>query len=153
MSYPQPPQQQQWAPGQYPQQPQQYGYPQQPPPPQGVPGWLKAVGVLVVLGVLIGGAVLAFPETRVRVECQGTGDGYTCAVAHDQGRATVNACWDVVATCRNGTRGVGHGCQTVQPSGRASRVIPVGDMVITPTGTVCDVLVGVTVEHLALTEQ
>lgn len=142
--------QQQWQGQQVPWQGQPNPYAQAPqaaPPPSGVPMWAK---LLLIAGGFIGlivVAVVAFPETKARVECQPAASSFNCTVEHVQGRSNAHVCWDVVMACRNGTRAVGHACQDVTPDARASKIIPEADV---QNLAQCDSATGITIEHLTV---
>jgi hypothetical protein len=102
-----------------------------------------------VLSIIIT-AALAAPETRARVQCNPTNDSFTCAVIHDQGRATVNVCWDVVMACSGGVRAVGHACQVVAPQQTTTRVIPESEV---QNLAQCHAATAITVENLTVTAQ
>ncbi len=93
---------------------------------------------------------LTAPETRAHVQCNPVGEAFACSVMHDQGRSTVNVCWDVVLACGNGVRAVGHACQVVAPQGTATRLVPASDIHDLDQ---CQTVVATTIENLTLTAQ
>lgn len=102
-----------------------------------------------VLSILIS-AALAGPETRARVLCNPTNDSFSCTVIHDQGRATVNVCWDVVMACNGGIRAIGHACQVVSPQQTTTRVIPESEV---QNLAQCQAATAITVENVTVTAQ
>lgn len=94
---------------------------------------MKAMGV-VALVVALSGCGL---ENRVEVQCLGAGVDYQCSVKHVQGGDPVNACWTVNVECGNGFATSGSACQRVEPSGQASRLIPISAF---PNAERCDVV-------------
>ena len=122
-------------------------------PPQGT--WWTAipwpVRALIGVGLVLGVFQLlknAAPENRVIVNCQGTGAAYSCSVEHQQGNDTVNACWDIVATCQGGVRSTAHACHEVSHAQSVTHLVPISDF---QNAAACQMLIGVTVENLVLT--
>ena len=132
--------------------PQGYG-PPPPAPPQGT--WWSAipwpVRALIGVGLVLGISLMwkaANPENRVIVNCHGTGVAIDCPVEHQQGNDTINACWDVVITCANGSRSTAHACQSVTPRQLITKSIPLTEV---QNAAACDTSVGMRLENLALT--
>jgi hypothetical protein len=81
------------------------------------------------------------------VECAAFINSIHCVVTHKSGPA-LNACWDVVMTCQNGTTLTAHGCQDVAPSGKAMKMIPESTI---PNLKQCDSLVSFKVDNVQIT--
>ncbi len=105
------------------------------------------VTLLLSIGISAG---LTAPETKVNVVCNPTNDSFSCTVTHDQGRVTVNVCWDVVLTCSGGVRAIGHGCQVSAPDSIVTHVIPESEV---QNLAQCTSATSTTLEHLVFTEQ
>ncbi len=109
------------------------------------------LGVFLFLGGIaqvVNSGMFSKPP-QAAVNCQTVpGVGIRCSVQHQQGRSSLNVCWDVVITCRNGTRAVGHACQVVNRGATATRVIPVSAVT---NAAACDLNVGMVLDNLVVT--
>lgn len=77
------------------------------------------------------------------VDCQPQpGLGYQCVVAHTGGSGPINLCWTLAIDCRNGTRAKADACQTVEPHGKASKLIALDQI---ENAAACDLASGVSV--------
>lgn len=127
-----------------------------PPSPAARPAtgswWKYALGGAVVLLVLI--VILAKAgkpvETRAYVSCVADPTGASCSVTHQQGTLAAEVCWDVKVGCGNGTSVVGHGCQSVQPQGKSSLLIPESQFKVSGAQR-CDRMTSVAVENVVVT--
>jgi hypothetical protein len=85
------------------------------------------------LATLVTGLTLAFcvfgcGQDKASVECKGAGAklgaGFSCAVAHTEGRANIHVCWDLNIACQNGANGKAHACGDVEPQAKSSTNVP-----------------------------
>lgn len=104
----------------------------------------RLVGIMRVL--LLSLLLLGCEQPKAYVECSPMGDGYQCALSH-QGGPKLEACWSVAVECSNGVRSSANACQTVEPQGRASRFIPVGQ---SPRADECDQAVAVNIRDMVV---
>jgi hypothetical protein len=110
-----------------------------------------------VLAVVFGIAVVAVgahrlyacatgaDRAKVQVACGPSTSGLECTVAHVEGGAEAEACWNVVLTCANGLRVASHACRTVQPKQSVKHYLGVGQF---PNMERCDRGVAYKVEDL-----
>ena len=103
-----------------------------------------------VVGLLVWFAlsqILAAAGAEVRVECTGVGLGFSCALSHESGAAKAEACWDIIVTCQNGTQAQAHACGSVEPRGKTSVFVPIGQM---QNADRCDVARTTTVTNMVI---
>lgn len=81
---------------------------------------LASAGVLLAL-CLACNASLGSP--RAQVNCEGAGDAYMCTVQHTSG-GTGQICWDIQATCSNGTVTSASSCIEIAPGQTISQRVP-----------------------------
>ena len=109
---------------------------------------------LAVFLVLAASVVACHKETRVYVECKSAGatldTGMSCTLDHQQGDVPAHACWDMIVTCQNGTKGTVHGCGDVRPQAKSNVVLPFSAF----GGSLdkCDGVAGANVTGLIITE-
>ncbi len=61
-----------------------------------------------------------------RVSCDGVGDAYECSVEHTGG-GSGQICWDILATCANGTASSARSCVEITPGQTVPQRVPVSD--------------------------
>lgn len=109
----------------------------------------RAVLVLVVLGALL--ACKSKP-VKALVQCREHTGGFACSIKAQGGAGhDYQVCFDIVATCANGSKLTGSSCQDVSGDGMASVVVPNNKF----TGGSCQVnaVTGVAVNNVKVTRK
>ena len=87
---------------------------------------MKKTGI--VQGVLALALVLAVGCTKpakADVNCTGAAAGMSCVITETEGDAKLKVCWDIKATCKNGTIVTGKGnCGEVSGGGKVTVEVP-----------------------------
>ena len=65
-----------------------------------------------------------FGSPRAQVNCQGEGDAYACTITHSSG-GSGQVCWDIRATCVNGTVTSANSCVELSPGQTVTHRVPV----------------------------
>ncbi|MCB9596253.1 MAG: hypothetical protein H6719_26255 [Sandaracinaceae bacterium] len=81
--------------------------------------WLSG-GVLLALCLACNASV---GSPRAQVNCEGQGDHYACTVTHTSG-GTGQVCWDIQATCANGTLATANSCVQLSPGQTITHNVP-----------------------------
>lgn len=79
---------------------------------------MPRAALMIFAGMLFAGCT----ETKAEVNCQGSGEAIACTLKHVQGSDTVDACFDIAISCRNGKTATAHGCETLVPSQVANKI-------------------------------
>ena len=82
---------------------------------------LLASAVLLALCLACGGNL---NPPRAQVNCEGQGDAYNCTVTHSGG-GEGQVCWDIRATCANGTVTTANSCVQLTTGATVSHRVPV----------------------------
>jgi|GEM_PF-6301766 len=158
---PPPPQNPDNQPGQHFGPPQQHPgsqqFPPAPPPPpksSGIPAWQRLFlgGVFVFAGLSqLANVRKAIWPAQAYVTCRATPPtGFSCNVEHRQGTSALHVCWDIVVTCQNGTRAVGHACHDVERHAPSVATVPESTFT---NAAACDRSTAMALEHMVVTEQ
>lgn len=84
-------------------------------------------------------------DPNLWVECNPNGTGYTCVVTSSNIGRSIDACWDIVASCANGASVTASACERTNPESKSTRIVPLKDFAATSR---CDELRGVRVENV-----
>lgn len=68
----------------------------------------------------------SFGSPRAQVNCQGVGDAYSCTIQHTSG-GSGQICWDIQATCANGTVTSARSCIEIAPGQTVTHRVPVSE--------------------------
>jgi hypothetical protein len=105
-------------------------------------GWL-GLGLMLVL------AAACTKPAKADVNCTGATAGLTCVITETEGDAKLKACWDIKATCKNGTVVTSKAnCGEVAGGGKATVEVPNSKL---DGDEKCDSYTGMALENLALT--
>jgi hypothetical protein len=83
------------------------------------------------------------------VNCEGTNDGFDCAIDHVAGANRMKVCFKLVGSCLNGTKLEASACDTVAPASTTRHHVP--ESAFKWTGGTCDKAAGLKVSDMKLT--
>jgi hypothetical protein len=94
-------------------------------------------------------AVGCTKPAKADVNCNGSATGMSCVVTETEGDAKLKVCWDIKATCKNGTIVSSKGnCGEVAGGGKVTVEIPNAKL---ENEDKCDTSVNTSLENLVLT--
>ena len=78
-------------------------------------------------GTLLCLLLLGCARDKVAIECQPLGDSLSCSIKHIEESNTVNACFDVIISCRSESKATAHVCHISEPDQTATRTLQDAD--------------------------
>jgi hypothetical protein len=108
--------------------------------------WKLGLSLALLLAPLLTGCT---KPAKADVNCNGTAGGMSCVVTETEGDSKLKVCWDIKATCKNGTIVNGKGfCGEVAGGGKTTVEVPNAKL---ENEDKCDTATNTSLENLVLT--